>query len=127
MRALVRSGKSARRRTVPYLGIACLALLALSGVYAAPELAALGESPVLGLPAFTWLDERATEPGNVRRLATRLGSRVGAVWTRWAGWVGTSRAAHAPCAAHVSQPTPRARGALALPALLIAVALARTH
>lgn len=118
----VRRGRRARQRTVPYLGIACLALLALTGVYAMPEMGALGEAPALGMPAFTWLAERAARPGSVRRLATRLTGQRGSRWLPAAEPVCTS--AVAPVAA---RPTSRARGALALPALLIAIALARTH
>lgn len=122
MQTLVRHGERARRRTVPYLGIACLALLALTGVYAMPELGALGEAPALGLPAFTWLVERATRPGSARRLAPRQTVRHGT------GWLPAGKPVHlrvaAPAAMH---PAPRVRGAVALPALLIAIALARTH
>lgn len=123
VRALVRSGKSARQRTIPYLGIACLALLAFTGVYAVPEMGALGEAPALGLPAFTWMDERAAPPGPGHRVAPRLMGRHGP------GWLAAAFApAHIAPVVHVAAtPTPRARGALALPALLIAVALARTH
>lgn len=122
MQTLVRRGERARRRTVPYLGIACLALLALTGVYAMPEMGALGEAPALGLPAFTWLAERAARPGRARRVAPRQIGRRGIGWLPDGEPVHTRTAA--PAGAH---PTPRARGALALPALLIAIALARTH
>ena len=122
MQTWVRRGRRARQRTVPYLGIACLALLALTGIYAMPEMGALGEAPTLGLPAVTWLAERAARPGSVRRLATRLTGQRGARWLPAAAPV------HVPASASVApQPAPRARGALALPALLIAIALAQTH
>jgi hypothetical protein len=117
-------GEHARRRTAPYLGIACLALLAFAGVYAAPELSALGEAPALGLPALTWLAERAAQPGATLLLGARLAGRAG---PRWAPWPPRRRAAPPPAAHRATRPTPRARGALAVPALLIAVALARTH
>ena len=117
-------GERARRRTVPYLGIACLALLAFAGVYAAPEITALGEAPALGVPALTWLAERAAEPDAALRLAARLAGRAGA---RWVPWPRGRRAAPTARAPRVMLPAPRARGALALPALLVAVALARTH
>ena len=112
-------GARARRRTAPYLGIACLALLAFAGVSIAPEIAALADAP-----ALTWLAERDATPGAAVHFATRLAGRAGRRWTPWPPRRPATPSATAQC---ITPLAPRARGVLALPALLIAVALARTH
>lgn len=123
MGALTTPGKIARRQTMPYLGIACLALLAFTGLYAAaPEVAALGEAPALGLPALTWLTDRAARPTTSSRLAVRS---AGHTLPGWSSARPAAPSSHR--AAFRAQPVARTRGALSLPALLIAVTLAQIH
>jgi hypothetical protein len=117
------------QRTAPYLGVACLVLLAFGGVgnllLDHPPLAQRQGSV---RPATAWLAGPAAHAllGAAGSLATR-----GAQFTpSHAGYTGASAAGSLAVGRHVRAliplpASPLARGALAIPALLVAVTLAQ--
>ena len=119
-----------RQRTAPYLGAACLALLALASAHTlSAELAQLAAGPGLPLAPTTWLAGTASSH-TLLGAATALAAR-GATHAQHAGegpfaatpaWLAAPRA-------HPPRPlaTSLTQGALAVPALLVAITLALCH
>jgi hypothetical protein len=119
-----------RQRTAPYLGAACLALLALASAHTlSAELAQLAVGPGLPLAPTTWL-AGTTSSHTLLGAATALATR-GATHAQRSGespFAATSAWLAAPHA-RSSHPAaaPLTQGALAVPALLVAVTLALCH
>ncbi|HEV7127448.1 MAG TPA: hypothetical protein VGN32_08385 [Ktedonobacterales bacterium] len=120
---------SSRQRTAPYLGVACLALLAFASVHAfAPEFGAGMPGRAAALPALSWLAAPAAAPvllGTTTRFALHAASQATAQ-VSFAGAV-LLTIAIALTALLLRRATPLTRGGLSIPALLVAIALARAH
>jgi hypothetical protein len=116
-------------KTAPYLGVACLALLAFASGYALPAaLAYLSDGRSGQLSSASWLT--GANPSRALYRAIRLAARRADLGAR-----GLARRTVA-AATRSAAPRPRSdawpaspliRGALSVPALLVSVALARCH
>jgi hypothetical protein len=119
------------QRTAPYLGVACLALLAFAGTRGLrADLAPLIQREGAARPTTAWL----AVPG-ARGLLVAAGSLAvrGARFTSGHPVFTSAQASGSLTAAWrvrgltVWPASPRARGALAIPAFLVAIRLAQCH
>lgn len=119
------------QRTAPYLGVACLALLALGSAHSLPaQVARIVRGPAWQLPSTAWLAGPAA-PHRLLGASHAFGQyRAGPTGGRptLPQSLLAARAASARSGLLRASAWPRTvRGALAAPTLLMAVTLARCH